>query len=103
MKLVDARRVAIEQDARIRFAIAGGAECTIDEHGVARVASLRAAPEWTLEEAFASAGEFVLEPTARGKAGKPQPSRRLSRVEFEKLCERKELAAHAAAGQDHDE
>lgn len=103
MKLVDVRRLAIEQESRIRFAIAGGMECVIDEHGVARVAALRGAPEFNLEEALAGADGFEWEPAARGKSGKAQPSRRLTRAELEKLCERKELAAHAAAGQDHDE
>lgn len=103
MKLVDARRVAIEQEIRIRFAMAGGAECVIDEHGVARTPSLRGIPDFNLEEALASAVEFEFEPAARAKAGKAQPARRVTRAEFEKLCERKELAAHAAAGQDHDE
>lgn len=104
MKLLDVRRLAIEERARVRFAIGGGLECVVDEHGLARVPELRGAPDFNLETEFASAQEFRMEVAPRGKAAKQPPvSRRLTRGELEQLCERKESVAHAAAGQDHDE
>ncbi len=104
MRLQDARRLAIAETARVRFPVAGGRECIVDEHGLARVPELRGAPDFNLETEFAQAQEFQMEFVPRGKAAKQPPViKRLTRAEVEQLCERKESGAHAAADHDHDE
>ena len=104
MRLLDVRRLAIAETARLRFSIAGDRECEIDEHGIARVPGLRGTPEFNLESEFALAQEFQMELVPRGKTARQPPvPRRLTRGEVEQLCERKESGAHVAAGQDHDE
>ncbi|MCC6291314.1 MAG: hypothetical protein IT164_01590 [Bryobacterales bacterium] len=104
MKLLDVRRLAIEHVARVRFSTSDGSECLIDEHGVARIPTVRRTPDFDLEGEFASVQEFTYEPAAKaGNARRQAPARRLTRSELEQMCERKELAAHAAASQDHDE
>ncbi|MCC7236316.1 MAG: hypothetical protein IT163_13475 [Bryobacterales bacterium] len=104
MKLLDVRRLAIENVSRVRFSTSEGTECLIDEHGVARIPQVRGVPEFDLENEFASVREFTYEPAAKARNARSQAAaRRLTRSELEQMCERKELAAHAAASQDHDE
>jgi len=104
MRLMDVRRLAIEQTARVRFSAGGSCECTVDEHGVARIPTLTGAADFDLETEFAAATEFRMEFIPSGKASKQTPAvKRLTRTEVEQLCERKEPGAHVAAGQDHDE
>ena len=104
MKLFDIRRLAIEQTSRVRFTIGGTSECIVDEHGVARIPGMRAAPDFNLETELASVQEFQVDAVLPGKPGKQQTStRRFSRGEFVQLCERKESGAHVAADHDNDE
>lgn len=93
MRLVDARRVAVRKRAKIRFALAGGLECVINEHGVSEVPGLAAAPEFNLEEEFARASRFTLE-TAEAP-GRPSA---LTRAQMEALAGEK-----AAAGEQAEE
>lgn len=68
MKLLDARKLAVRQRVRLRFHLRNGMECVIDEHGVSRVPELREPPRFNLEEEFAAATVFTLEPVAGGVA-----------------------------------
>ena len=43
MKLGDLRKLSIKQKTRIRFAVTGGLECVITEHGIAQVPGLQIA------------------------------------------------------------
>lgn len=92
MRLLDVRKLAVKQQARIRFQLAGGMECVITGHGLAKVPQLEGAPNFDLEEEFARAGRFVLEPAATKDKVKP---RTLSRGELEALT--------AGAGKVHEE
>jgi hypothetical protein len=71
MRLQDARKLAIRRRARIRFSLSSGMECVIDEHGISRVPGLASAPDFNLEEEFARAARFTLEPAA-GASGRPE-------------------------------
>ena len=62
MKLSDVRRLAIRQQVRVRFRLNNGMECIVDEHGVSRVAALDGPPDFNLEDEFAVATSFELEP-----------------------------------------
>ena len=66
MKLADLRKLAIRKQTRIRFPLANGMECVINERGVAQVPSLKEPPAFNLEEELASAATFVLEPVTAG-------------------------------------
>ena len=104
MRLLDVRRLAIAETARLRFSAGGNRECVIDEHGVARVPGLNGAPDFNLETELASAQEFHMEFVPRGKNAKQTPPpKRLTRGQVEQMCERKESGAHVAAGHDEDE
>ena len=60
MTLTDVRRYAVRHRARIEFTSSQGAAIAIDEHGVARVEGLTAAPGFTVTEEFERAAAFVL-------------------------------------------
>ncbi|MCS6953037.1 MAG: hypothetical protein RMK57_12320 [Bryobacterales bacterium] len=79
MKLQDARKLTVRQRVRLRFRLRNGMECVIDEHGVSRVPELREPPQFNLEEEFAAAESFTLEPAAGGAA------RPITRQELETL------------------
>lgn len=64
MTLSDLRKVAVTRRVRIRFR-AGGAECVIDEHGIARIPSLKSKPDFHLSRVLDDAGEFVLDPPGK--------------------------------------
>ncbi len=84
MTLTDVRKLAIRRQARIRFSVSAGTECTIDEHGVVRVGGLDGPPSFSLEEGFSGAGQFVLEPVPAAGV-KNAPLRSLRRDELEVL------------------
>jgi hypothetical protein len=84
MTLLEVRKLAIRKQARIRFTVSGGSECVIDEHGVVRVAGLNGPPEFSLDEGFSGAGQFVLEPVPAA-GGKTPALRSLRREELEAL------------------
>ena len=99
MKLADLRRLTIKSNSRVRFAVAGGRECVVNEHGIAEVPALRAIPEFNLEEELAKASQFTLEPTGVTDKAKAKPQ----------ILNREQLAALMASGpaeaahDDHDE
>lgn len=82
MTLADLRKLSIRRQYRIRFVLANGMECTITEHGIARLPAIKGVPDFNLENELASVGEFLLEPAApAGKKGAPQ-SRSVNREEL---------------------
>jgi len=101
MKLADLRRLAIRQQTRVRFALAGASpfECVIDEHGIARVPGLRETAAFSLEEELAAAREFELE-TVPASAKAAAQRRRARRDEVEKLAVH---GSGSAPADDHDE
>lgn len=76
MTLLDLRKAATKQNVRIRFRLRNGLDCVINERGVAEIPSLRAKPDFRLEDELAEAHEFHWEPHAltAGKNG-PKPQR----------------------------
>lgn len=99
MKLADLRRLAIRKQLRIRFDLADNRECLVDEHGTAKVASLKAVPSFNLEEALAVANRFRTEPA--DQTGSKVSSRTVTRSEIEQMVAQLSPAPVAAA--DHDE
>ncbi|MBI4907397.1 MAG: hypothetical protein HY820_27475 [Acidobacteria bacterium] len=99
MKLADLRRLAIRKQLRIRFDLSEHGECLIDEHGTAKVPSLRAVPSFNLEEMLVGVTRFRLEQpdVTGGKISLKQTSL----AELEQLVSSLSPAAVAAA--DHDE
>lgn len=61
MTLAGLRKFSIVERMRIRFALPGGLECVITEHGIAQVPSLDRVPDFNLEESLAAAAHFTLE------------------------------------------
>jgi len=90
MKLSDLRKVTVKKNLRIRFALSNGLECVLNEHGIAQVPALRAAPAFNLEDELAGAQKFLVEPAAAGGKDKNQPKPR--------SYTRDEMAALAAGG-----
>lgn len=79
MKLSDLRKLAVKQQTRVQFRLSNGMICTVDEHGIARVAELNAPPQFNLEEELAGAQEFTMEALTK------QAVRNLARQEVENL------------------
>ncbi len=96
MKLTDVRKMAIRQQTRVSFRLANSLECVVDEHGIARIAGIRDAPPFNLEEELSGVGEFRLE---KLEAIKVAP-RTVTRIELEKLTSSRPAAAD---DEDHDE
>jgi hypothetical protein len=73
-------------------------ECVVNEHGVAQIPSLRAAPEFNLEQEFAGVEVFTIEPAGmeqmRGNKARPE---KLTRAQLEAL------AAPGSADKSHDD
>jgi len=82
MKLADLRRLAIRKNIRIRFQLAHGWECVVNEHGIAQVPALRGAPDFNLEEELAAAPKFLLEPLTGGGKNRPVKPQLLTREEL---------------------
>jgi hypothetical protein len=61
MKLGDLRKFAIRQQTRIRFPLANGMECVVNEHGIAQVPALKSIPDFNLEQELAVAQHFQLD------------------------------------------
>jgi hypothetical protein len=61
MKLGDLRKFAIRQQTRIRFSLANGLECVVNEHGIAQVPALQSIPDFNLEQELAAAQQFHLD------------------------------------------
>lgn len=94
MRLLDVRKLAIKQGVRLRFRLSGGVECLIDEHGISRIPQLQAAPAFNLEEEFAKAGSFVLEPAAPalGKKKESTTARNVTREELQTMLGSSQVA-----------
>ncbi len=61
MKLGDLRKFAIRQQTRIRFPLANGMECVLNEHGIAQVPALKSAPDFNLEQELVAVQHFQLD------------------------------------------
>lgn len=94
MTLLDLRKTAIREQAKIHFRLGNGMECVVNEHGVAQVPGLHAKPEFNLEQELSGAGEFLFEPQP------PKPPRKLRREELETMTS---AAPAAAAAHDHED
>jgi hypothetical protein len=98
MKLGDLRKLAIRQQTRIRFPLANGMECVMNEHGVAQVPALKAIADFNLEQELASAQNFQLDAlTADPKA--PIKTRVVRREELAALTG----GSPAVGVHDHDD
>ena len=85
MKLNDVRRMTVRRQVRVSFVLSGGAQCVIDEHGLGKVPALQGPPEFSMEEEFGRAMEFVLEPAQLGAGRARSQPRRLTRLQLEEL------------------
>jgi len=81
MKLADLRKLSVKQRTRIHFAVTGGLECVITEHGVAQVPGLNKPPTFNLETELAAAREFRFEPAGSADRKSPSTARSLTRDE----------------------
>ena len=98
MKLGDLRKLAIRRQTRIRFRLANGLECVVNEHGVAQVPALNSIPDFNLEQELAAVQHFQLDAlTADPKS--PIKTRALRREELAALTG----GSPTAEGHDHDD
>jgi hypothetical protein len=67
MTLADLRRTAIKSGVRVRFSLSNGMECVMNEHGVAQIPALRAAPNFDLEDELSRATQFNVEKVSAEK------------------------------------
>jgi len=86
MKLGDLRKLAIRQQTRIRFPLANGLECVVNEHGVAQVPALHSIPDFNLEQELAAAQHFQLDVLAADPKV-PVKTRALRREELAALTD----------------
>ena len=98
MKLGDLRKLAIRQKTRIRFSLANGLECVVNEHGVAQVPALKSIPDFNLERELAAAQHFQLDALAADPKI-PIKTRALRREELSALTD----GAPAGEVRDHDD
>jgi hypothetical protein len=84
MKLADLRKLAIRSQTRIRFPLANGMECVLNEHGVARVPALKAVADFNLEQELVAVREFHCD-TLTGDPKIPVKTRTLRREELAAL------------------
>jgi len=96
VKLADLRKLTIRRQARIRFPLANGMECCLDEHGVARVAALQGVPDFNLEQELAAVQEFQLD-TLTADPKMAVRTRTLGREELAALADA------SPTGETHDE
>jgi len=101
MKLTDIRTYAIRQQVRVRFSIANGMECVINEHGISKVPVLNRPPDFNLEQEFSRVSDFTVETVAPGNDRRAQKREMLSRAELEARTGATPSPARAAA--EHDE
>ena len=101
MKLAELRKFSIKQKTRIHFALAGGLECVITEHGLAQIPGLHGAPQFDLESELAAAREFRFEPAVQSDRKHPAPIRTLTREEVARLLG--PASATAASAEHEDE
>jgi hypothetical protein len=92
MTLTQARRYAVQKQTSIEFQTAQGLTCVIDEHGVARVPELKAAPEFVMTTEFDQAQQFTLIRAGQRKA--------ITREQLSEMAGPVQAVAH---GHDEDE
>ncbi|HLY19441.1 MAG TPA: hypothetical protein VKR61_19575 [Bryobacteraceae bacterium] len=100
MNLADLRKVTVKKRLRIHFTLSNGMECMLNEHGIAKVAALRAPPSFNLEDELAGVREFRVEPVVGEKEKERLKSRKYSRDEMTALATD---APGATAHDDHEE
>jgi hypothetical protein len=98
MKLGDLRKLAIRRQTRIRFPLANGLECVVNEHGVAQVPALNSIPDFNLERELAAVQHFQLD-TLTADPKSPIKTRALHREELAALTG----GSPTAEGHDHDD
>jgi hypothetical protein len=98
MTLGDLRKHAIRQQTRIRFTLANGLECVVNERGVAQVPELKSIPDFNLEQELATAQHFQLD-TLTADPKNPIKTRALRREELAALT----AGGPAVQAHDHDE
>jgi hypothetical protein len=98
MKLGDLRKFAIRQQTRIRFSLANGLECVVNEHGVAEVPELKKVPDFNLEQELAAAHDFHLD-ALPADPKLPVKTRGLHREELATLM----VGGHTVEAHDHDD
>lgn len=100
MKLAELKKLAIRKQMRIRFAV-DSAEALIDEHGIARVPSLRNVPAFNLDEVLGSVTQFKVE--TLGADGKSKGAQTAKPEELVKLLASLHPTGPAKPADDHDE
>ena len=86
----------------MRFQLPNQLECVITEQGISKVPGLNASPDFSLEDEFAKATQFVLETVEKAKPKDKVPARTVNRQELESLAAG--VAGSAADhAHDHDE
>src|ERR1035438_8297469 len=98
MKLGDLRKLAIRQQTRIRFPLANGMECVLNEHGVAQVPALQGIPDFNLEQELATVQEFQFD-TLSADPKIPVRTRTLRRAELAAMAD----ASPKAEAHEHEE
>ncbi len=94
MKLADLRKLAIRRRIRIRFALPGGLECVVNEHGVAEAPGLARRPDFDFETELAAVDMFVIEHVVSAK--KSSPTRTVNRAELSAMLAPAATATAAA-------
>lgn len=98
MKLGDLRKFAIRQQTRVRFPLANGLECVVNEHGLAQVPALKSIPDFNLEQELAAAQHFHLDALVADPKS-PIKTRALRRDELAALTD----GAPTVEVHDHDD
>ncbi len=101
MRLNDVRRMAIRKQLRVRFRLANGGECQINERGIAEALDWKGLPDLQLERELENASAFIV--TAAGRSGETSATPETwSRRQFEEMMTAG--ATGAGAGEaEHDE
>jgi hypothetical protein len=98
MKLGDLRKYAVRQQTRVRFSLANGLECVVNERGIAQVPALQAIPDFNLEQELAGAQQFQLD-TLPADPKQPIKTRAIRREDLAALTD----GSPAAEAHDHDD
>jgi len=98
MKLGDLRKLAIRQQTRIRFHLANGLECVVNERGIAQVPELKSIPDFNLENELIAVQSFHMD-TISTDPKIPVKSRALRREELAALTD----GSPTAEAHDHDD
>jgi hypothetical protein len=98
--LTDLRKLTVKKSLRIRFLLANGMECMVDEHGLAQIPALNKVPDFNIDSDLPSVSEFLLEWRADlDKKGMPK-RQTLTRGEMDAMTG---SAAGGAVAADHDD